>query len=78
MDYPVSKAGLNMLTIRFALALPAFRVNAVAPGFTATDLNGFRGSQTVEEGAVAIVRAATLGPDGPTGTYFDKNGPVPW
>ena len=78
MDYPVTKAGLNMLTIKFALALPAFRVNAVAPGFTATDLNGFRGPQTVEEGAVAIVRAATLAPDGPTGTYFDKNGAVPW
>jgi NAD(P)-dependent dehydrogenase (short-subunit alcohol dehydrogenase family) len=78
LDYPASKAALNMLTVRFALALPAFRVNAVAPGFTATDLNAFAGHQTVEEGAEVIVRAATLGPDAPTGSYFDRNGPVPW
>jgi dienelactone hydrolase len=47
-------------------------------GYTATDLNGHTGFQTVEEGAVAIVRLACIGPDGPTGGYFDREGAVAW
>jgi hypothetical protein len=54
------------------------RINAVEPGFTATDLNGHTGTQTVEQGAEIIVRMAQLGPDGPTGGYFDGEGTVPW
>ena len=54
------------------------RINAVDPGYTATDFNGHRGVQTVEEGAEAIVRAATLGADGPTGAYLDRHGAIPW
>jgi NAD(P)-dependent dehydrogenase (short-subunit alcohol dehydrogenase family) len=76
--YPATKAALNILTLKLARALPDARVNAVAPGFTATDLNDHRGPQTVEEGAEAIVRAACLGPDGPTGTFFDRAGAMPW
>jgi NAD(P)-dependent dehydrogenase (short-subunit alcohol dehydrogenase family) len=79
MDYPATKAALNMITLKLADALPAFRVNAVAPGYTATALNDFSGPQTVEEGAEAIVRAALLGPDGPTGAFLDQAGaPVAW
>ena len=76
--YPSSKAALNMVTTQYAKALPGWKVNAVDPGYTATDLNGHRGDQTVEEGATAIVAMATLGADGPTGGFFDKDGPVPW
>ena len=76
--YPASKAALNMVTSQYAKALTGFRVNAVDPGYTATDLNGHRGFQSVEEGAEAIVRAAGLDVDGPTGTFFDRQGPVPW
>ena len=76
--YPASKAALNMVTSQYAKALTGFRVNAVDPGYTATDLNGHRGFQSVEEGAEAIVRAAGLAADGPTGTFFDRQGPVPW
>ena len=47
MDYPASKAALNMVTLKLAHALPGFRVNAVSPGFTATALNGFAGTRTV-------------------------------
>jgi NAD(P)-dependent dehydrogenase (short-subunit alcohol dehydrogenase family) len=54
------------------------RINAVEPGFTATDLNRGAGRQTVEQGAEIIVRMAQIGPDGPTGGYFDANGPLPW
>ncbi|NEA47729.1 SDR family NAD(P)-dependent oxidoreductase, partial [Streptomyces sp. SID10815] len=76
--YPASKTAVNMLTVQYAKALPELRVNAVEPGFTRTDLNGNTGTQTVEEGAEIIVRMAQVGPDGPTGGYFDQAGPLPW
>ncbi|MFJ9213837.1 short-chain dehydrogenase/reductase [Streptomyces sp. L-9-10] len=76
--YPASKAALNMITVQYAKALPDLRINAVEPGYTATDLNGHSGTQTVEEGAEIIVRMALVRPDGPTGGYFDAEGPLPW
>jgi NAD(P)-dependent dehydrogenase (short-subunit alcohol dehydrogenase family) len=76
--YPVSKTAVNMITVQFAKAFPKMRINAVEPGFTKTDLNGNTGVQTVEQGAEIIVRTARLGPDGPTGTYADVNGILPW
>ncbi|WP_329541826.1 SDR family NAD(P)-dependent oxidoreductase [Streptomyces sp. NBC_01358] len=54
------------------------RINAVEPGYTATDLNRHEGAQTVEQGVEIIVRMAQPGPDGPTGGYFDAAGPLPW
>ena len=80
-NYPVyasSKAALNMLTIRYAAAFPMMRINSVDPGFTATDFNQNRGTQTVEEGAEAIVRYALVAPDGPTGGFFDMSGAEAW
>jgi NAD(P)-dependent dehydrogenase (short-subunit alcohol dehydrogenase family) len=54
-------------------------LNAVAcPGYTATDLNDHHGTRTVEQGAREAVRLALIGPDGPTGTFSDEDGPVPW
>lgn len=76
--YASAKAALNMLTAQYARAFPAMRVNAVCPGFTATDFNGHRGVQTVAEGAEIIVRMATVGPDGPTGRFFSHRGEVAW
>ena len=76
--YPASKAALNMITVQYAKALPGIRINAVDPGFTATDLNYNTGTQTVEEGATVIVRMAQIDQDGPTGGFFDANGPVTW
>ncbi len=76
--YPASKTAVNMLTVQYAKAFPSFRVNAVEPGFTATDLNHHSGVQSVEEGAEVIVRMARVAPDGPTGTYTDAAGPLPW
>jgi len=76
--YPTSKTALNMLTVQFAKAFPGMRINAVEPGFTKTDLNGNTGTQTVEQAAEIIVRMAQVAPDGPTGGYFDVNGPLPW
>ncbi|WP_405777872.1 SDR family oxidoreductase [Streptomyces sp. NBC_00859] len=76
--YPASKAAVNMLTVQYAKAFPQMRINAVEPGFTRTDLNGRTGIQTVEQGAEIIVRMAQVGPDGPTGGFFDTEGPLPW
>jgi NAD(P)-dependent dehydrogenase (short-subunit alcohol dehydrogenase family) len=78
LAYPSSKAALNMLTVQYAKAFPAMRINMVDPGYTATDLNAHRGTQTVAEGVEAIVAMATIGPDGPTGTFTDRYGVVPW
>jgi NAD(P)-dependent dehydrogenase (short-subunit alcohol dehydrogenase family) len=78
LTYPSSKAALNMITSQYARALPEFRINAADPGYTATDLNGNSGFQTVEEGSDAIVALATVAPDGPTGAFIDRSGPVPW
>jgi NAD(P)-dependent dehydrogenase (short-subunit alcohol dehydrogenase family) len=78
LAYPSSKAALNMITSQYAKAYPAIKINVVDPGYTATDLNGHRGTQTVEEGTEIIVRMATIGGDGPTGGYFDAAGTVPW
>ncbi|ROS75502.1 SDR family NAD(P)-dependent oxidoreductase [Cellulomonas sp. PhB143] len=82
--YSAAKAAVNMLTVKYAQAFradPELRhvlVNAVTPGYTATDLNGFRGAKSTEEGARAIVRWATVGPGAPSGGFYDDAGPVPW
>jgi NAD(P)-dependent dehydrogenase (short-subunit alcohol dehydrogenase family) len=76
--YPASKTAVNMITVQYAKAFPDIRINAVEPGYTATDLNGHAGTQTVEEGAEIIVRMAQVGPDGPTGGFVDAGGTLPW
>ena len=76
--YAISKTALTMLTLKYSRALPGVLVNAADPGYTATDLNGGQGTQTVTEGTDAIVRLATLGADGPTGIFVNRDGAVPW
>ena len=78
VPYCSSKAALNMITSQYATAYPKIRINMVDPGYTATDLNHNSGHQTVTEGTDAIVAMASIGPDGPTGTFSDRHGPVPW
>ena len=79
--YPASKTALNALTVAMAIELEpeGINVNAVSPGFTRTNLNGYAGTETVEEGAREAVRVALLGADGPTGKFTRwKNGTIPW
>lgn len=76
--YASSKAAVAMLTVQYAKALPGIRINAADPGPTATDFTDNQAAQTVAEGTDAIVRLATQGPGGPTGTYADRFGVVPW
>ncbi len=78
LGYPASKSAVTMLTTQYAKAFPQMRINAVDPGYTATDFNGNRGTQSVEEGTDAIVRMAQLDATGPTGTFTDRSGVVPW
>jgi len=56
----------------------AIKVNSADPGYTATDLNGRRGTQTIPEWAAEAIRLALLTDDGPTGRYSDSKGIVPW
>ena len=75
----MSKAALNMLTLQYAKAHPRWRVNAVTPGLTATEFApAASGGWSVEEGAEVIVRLATIGADGPTATFQEAAGVVPW
>ena len=76
--YTSSKAAVTMLTTQYAKAWTDVKVNAVDPGYTATDFNGHSGPQTVTEGTDAIVALATIGADGPTGTFRDRHGAVAW
>jgi NAD(P)-dependent dehydrogenase (short-subunit alcohol dehydrogenase family) len=78
--YSPSKTFLNAVTVQYAKELrdTNILVNAACPGFVATDLNGFRGVRTPEQGAAIAVQLATLPDDGPTGGFFDDAGVVPW
>ncbi|MFI7629272.1 SDR family oxidoreductase [Microbispora rosea] len=78
--YAPSKTFLNAVTVQYAKELSGTNIliNAGCPGFCATDLNGFRGVRTPEQGAAIAIRLATLPDDGPTGGFFDDAGPVPW
>jgi NAD(P)-dependent dehydrogenase (short-subunit alcohol dehydrogenase family) len=76
--YTASKAALTMLTTQYAKALPSIRINAADPGYTATDLNGNTGPQTVTEGTDAIVGLATEGPGHGSGRFVDRDGEIKW
>jgi NAD(P)-dependent dehydrogenase (short-subunit alcohol dehydrogenase family) len=80
LAYNSSKSALNAVTVQFAKELrdTPIKVNAADPGYTATDLNNYQGRRDMEQGARAAVRLATLPVDGPTGGFFDENGPLPW
>jgi NAD(P)-dependent dehydrogenase (short-subunit alcohol dehydrogenase family) len=78
--YAASKTALNAMTVAMAIELEStgIKVNAACPGYTKTNLNNYSGTQTLEEGAREPVRLALLGPDGPTGTFSNSAGPLPW
>lgn len=65
---------LNAHTVLFSaeLAPRGFKVNSVDPGFTATAFNGYTGERSPEVSAAFVVKAATLGPDGPTGRFLSE------
>jgi Subunit ChlI of Mg-chelatase/short chain dehydrogenase len=77
--YGSSKAAVSMLTVQYAKTFPGIKFNAVEPGFTSTDLTPFSGAgQPLEKGAEVIVRMATVGKDGPTGSLQEGEGELAW
>jgi NAD(P)-dependent dehydrogenase (short-subunit alcohol dehydrogenase family) len=79
--YPASKTALNAITLAMMIELDStgIKVNLVSPGFTKTNLNGYAGTESVEEGSREVVRVALLGADGPTGTFTRwENVTIPW
>ena len=81
LGYNSSKAALNAVTLIYANTLrdAGIKVNALAPGFVATDLNDHRGTDTAEQGGARIARQVLLPGDGPTGVFLrEKGGTYPW
>ncbi|WP_299053673.1 SDR family NAD(P)-dependent oxidoreductase [uncultured Nocardioides sp.] len=78
--YSPSKTFLNAVMLQYVreLAGSGILINAACPGYVATDLNGFQGHRTPEQGAATPIRLATLPDDGPTGGFFEDAGVVPW
>jgi NAD(P)-dependent dehydrogenase (short-subunit alcohol dehydrogenase family) len=78
--YRSSKTTLNMLCLTYAQIYrgKGWKINACCPGYVATHLNSFAGMGTAESGAINAVRLATLGVNGETGTYSNKEGRIPW
>lgn len=77
--YSASKAAATMLTIQYAKSQPGIKFNALEPGTTATDMTAAFGiGRSPEESARTVVRLATLDADGPTGTFQDETGELPW
>ncbi|HET9518438.1 MAG TPA: SDR family oxidoreductase [Actinoplanes sp.] len=76
--YVPSKAFLNAVTVQYAKELTGMLVNAACPGYCATDLTHHSGFRTPAQGAAIAVRLATLSANGPTGHFFNDDGPVAW
>lgn len=79
--YPASKAALNAITLAMMVELEStqIKINLVSPAFTKTNLNGFEGVESVEDGSREVVRVALLRPDGPSGTFTRwENTSIPW
>ena len=80
LAYNSSKTAVNAITVQFAKELhnTPIKVNSADPGYTVTDLDHHTGTRSVEQGAWVAVRLATLPADGPSGGFFDEDGPLPW
>lgn len=79
--YPASKAAMNAMTVAMMVELEFtnIKVNIVSPGFTRTALNGYEGTETLEDGSREVVRVALFGPEEPSGTYTRwDNQTIPW
>jgi len=80
--YGPSKAAVSMLTVQYAKSVPEVKFNAVEPGITATGLGGgepgAHPGRPASESARIVVKLATIGPDGPTGTFQEDDGELGW
>ncbi|MCH6468462.1 SDR family NAD(P)-dependent oxidoreductase [Sinomonas terrae] len=80
--YGSSKAAVSMITVQYSRAVPEVKFNAVEPGITATELGGggagSHPGRPAAESAEIVAKLATIGPDGPTGTFHEDAGILPW
>ncbi|WP_374947757.1 SDR family oxidoreductase [Agreia sp.] len=78
--YAPSKTMLNSITAQYARAFTDTKIiiNAVCPGYVATDFTGFNSPRTADQGAAIALRFATIPDDGPRGGFFNDDGVVPW
>lgn len=78
--YAASKAAVNALTVSYATALApqGIKVNAICPGFTATAATNYMPNRTPDQAAVIVRQMALIGDDGPTGSFVNDQGPLPW
>ena len=78
--YSSSKTALNAITLHYAkdLANTKIKINLICPGYCATDMNNHKGVRSAAQGAEIAIKMATLPDDGPTGSYSDHNGSLPW
>ncbi|MFI6006170.1 SDR family oxidoreductase [Streptomyces sp. NPDC051366] len=78
--YAPSKTFLNAVTVQYArqFAGTGILINTACPGLVATDFTGFHGPRTPEQGAATAIRLATLPDGGPTGSFFEDDGTIPW
>lgn len=80
-EYKTSKAAMNMIMATYAVKYKdaGFQINTCCPGFNATSMNGFNeNAADPKNGAINACRLATAGKDGQTGTFTNKEGPLPW
>ena len=80
LAYCSSKSAVTMITLQYAKGLPHIQINAADPGSTNTDLVGdfSNNAKPASEGIIPIVKLATIDKDGPTGTFIDSKGSMPW
>jgi NAD(P)-dependent dehydrogenase (short-subunit alcohol dehydrogenase family) len=80
--YGSSKAAVSMITVQYSRAVPEVKFNAVEPGITATELGGAgvenHPGRPADVSAEVVARLATIGPDGPTGTFHEDSGELGW
>lgn len=78
--YASSKSFLNAVSVQYArqFAGTNILINVACPGLVATDFTGFHGPRTPEQGAATAIRLATLPDGGPTGSFFEDDGIIPW
>ncbi|MCU1684105.1 MAG: dehydrogenase [Amycolatopsis sp.] len=80
LGYNSSKSALNAMTVIYANELrdAGVKVNAINPGYCATDLNGHQGDLDPAQGAAVAVGVALSPDDGPTGEFHTEGGTLPW
>lgn len=78
--YNTSKTALNSYTIHLAHALKDtnIKVNSAHPGWAKTELGGPFAPMEIADSYKTSLRLATIGSDGPSGSFFHESETLPW